>query len=858
MRFPDQLIRENVARAGQICASGTVSITNTLFKDFGRGQGIVPGAGIWIQSSPASLSGNTFTHPLALNGGTNGIHMVQALAGSAVTSNSIQGVSTGLYLSQSSPSVQTNTITGNATGIYVAAGSSPSITNQNVIRDNQWGVQVIGAGNAATDPAPLIQSNDLFSNDEGGPLRNLNAFTFGNPSVQLDASSNWWGSTDPVAIAGGILDHIDYVTPTAPYVSFLPFLNASVTAGGTAVSGNFLAGAVTGSTTLTAGTWDIVGSFVVATGGTLTVPAGTTLRVLDGAALDVKGTLSIQGTSGSPVLLTSKSASPTRGIWKGVVISAGTGSTIDHAEIRWADRGVSVTDASASISNTWIRDFATAGIYATNAGGTFSANTIDNTNDTATGIYLMSSSPAITGNDIRNTLVGIYMQGNSNPVVNGHNVITSNRIGIQLNGGGPDAPNPVVNDNDLFDNVWAAGDVRNLQLSDYYDPADPLTPNSLDFRRNWWGSTDPATILAGIEDLSVQPAAVDVSDFLTSAGGSPSTTPAFTLPIGNVRRSVTAFSPGLGGSVTILFDLYTSATVSLKVFDEDDGTAATPVRTISQAMTAGTDRSFVWNGTNDAGALVNEDAYGYALTASYGLGSATWNPPRPPPLNAPGSGGTISFFSTTSGPDVFNTFQNDFWQRDANIGPDSARFDLTVTPVGSNSGFQVYDGRVLPVGTHRIVWDGRDLAGQIVTVPVNLRLFSPDERLLYNHLVVENVDPNVTGVAPHIEVKSNPWYVVHSYGQLARIGYHLDQTANVTVKLLPPGIADPNHASAITALATTAQTPGDYTVEWTGPAASDPNLVRSAEEGAFTFSIQAVNTTTGRSTLYRGVLQVRR
>jgi hypothetical protein len=128
----------------------------------------------------------------------------------------------------------------------------------------------------------------------------------------------------------------------------------------------------------------------------------------------------------------------------------------------------------------------------------------------------------------------------------------------------------------------------------------------------------------------------------------------------------------------------------------------------------------------------------------------------------------------------------------------------------------------------------------------------------WNNVVVEDVDPNVEGVAPAVEVKSDPWYVVHSYGQLARITYHLDQSSLVTVKLLPPGIADPNHASAIAVVTNAAQTAGDYTVEWTGPAGADPNLVRTAEEGAFTFAIQAVSQSSGRSSLYRGVLQVRR
>ncbi len=831
-------------------ASGTVSVTNTLFTDFGQG---TQGAGIWIQNSLADLQGNTFTHPLPLSGTTDGIHMVQAVAGSNVEGNSIQSVTRGIYLDRSSPTVETNTISGSVTGIYVDKGSSPSITNHNVIRDNQWGIQIIGATSVATDPAPVIHDNDVFSNDEasGSPLRNLSAKSFGNAAAVIDASSNWWGTADPGVVAGGILDHGEQTN--APYVDFTPFLDASVLSGGTPVSGNFLVGIATGSTTLSAGTWDVLGSYLVASGGTLTVPAGTTLRFVDAAALEVDGTLAIQGSAASPVLLTSKSASPTRGIWEGVVIRAGTVSAIDHAEIRWANRGVWIDGASATVSNSWIRDFALTGIYVTGGGGTLSGNTIDNTNDTGTGIHLFDSSPAITGNDILNAQVGIYMQGVSNPVVNGHNIITSNKIGIQLNGGNSTQPNPnpVVNDNDLFGNQWTAGDVRNLQLSGYWDPDDPTVPTKLDFRRNWWGSTDPATILAGIDDMSAQPATVDVSNFLTSAGGSPSSTPAFTLSLGNVRRSANTIRPAAGEVVSILFDLHMNSTVSLKIFDENDGTIATPIRTITQSLGAGSDRSLVWDGRDGAGNQVNEDAYGYALTATDAVGTTTWNPP----LN----GAPAGAISIPTGADTFNTFQNDFWKTTATVTKNTLRFDLIVTPTGSPTGFKIYDRKAFPIGTHVLMWDGRDPSGQLVAEPVNIRVFVAGVGgVLWNNVVVMDVDPNVMGIAPAIEVKSNPWLVVHSYGQLARIAYHLDQSSLVTVKLLPPGVADPNHSSAIPVLVNSAQTPGDYSVEWTGGTASDVNFIRSAEEGAFTFAIQAVSQSSGRSSLYRGVLQLRR
>ncbi len=843
-------IRHGYRAVSAVGASGTVSVTDTLFSDFGRPGSA--GAAIWVESSLVALERNTLTHSITPTAGYRGIHLQQALAGSVVAENSIQGIGTGIYLQQSSPTISGNTISSNDYGIEIRYGSSPVIQGGNVISGNDTGVLIQGNNSAASDPAPVIQDNDIFSNAQGSTVRNVMAVSFGNSAVQVNAHNNWWGSADPATIAAGIYDRTDVSNLNAPYVSIVPFLDASVIAGGTPVSGNFLAGALTTPTTLTAGaTYDVVGSYLVASGGSLTIPAGTTLRFVDGAEINTKGALSIQGTATSPVVLTSRSASPTRGIWKGIVIDAGSGSVVDHAQILWATNAVWVNGVSATVSNSQIGSFSGIGIYMTSGGGTLSGNTIDNGNDTGTGIHLVDSSPAITGNTISNAQVGIYLFGASSPTINGHNVISSNRIGVQLNAGAAARPNPGVNDNDLFDNVWAPGDVRNLQISGYYGTADPAASVKLDFQRNWWGSTSPQTILAGIEDLSMQPAAVDVSNFLTSAGGSPSSTPAFSIPLSNVRRSVNAFSPGLGGTASILFDLYNDATVTLTLFDEDDGTIATPVRTISVPMLAGNDRVLTWDGRDNAGALVNEDAYGYALTATDNVGTSVWNPSRPPMTLAEG------LMLVQSGLDVFNTFENDFWKRTATVTGYSVRFDLTVTPVGSSTGFTLYPKKILPVGTHTLFWDGRDPSGQIVSVPVTLKAAVPYTRVLLNSVVVENVDPNISGPAPSVEVVSNPWLMVHSYGQLAHLTYHLDQSAQVTVKLLPPGVADPASPSAITMLGSTAQSPGDYTVEWSGTTAGDVNAIRLAEEGAFTFTIQAVNQATGRSTLYRGVLQLR-
>ncbi len=83
--------------------------------------------------------------------------------------------------------------------------------------------------------------------------------------------------------------------------------------------------------------------------------------------------------------------------------------------------------------------------------------------------------------------------------------------------------------------------------------------------------------------------------------------------------------------------------------------------------------------------------------------------------------------------------------------------------------------------------------------------------------------------------------------------------------MLPPGIYDPSNAAAITLVDNQLQTaldgggqPLDHTVQWLGYDSSNPNLVLTSGEGVFTFTIQARSQQTNLTTLYRGVLQIRR
>jgi hypothetical protein len=142
--------------------------------------------------------------------------------------------------------------------------------------------------------------------------------------------------------------------------------------------------------------------------------------------------------------------------------------------------------------------------------------------------------------------------------------------------------------------------------------------------------------------------------------------------------------------------------------------------------------------------------------------------------------------------------------------------------------------------------------------------FYPPTTLPSNVVIVKNA-PAITGtaMAPEIEVKSNPYQIVHSYEQFSQIGYRIDQDAYVTVKLLPPGISDTNSSQAVTVVnnqLTAANNgsgqPIDHIVEWTGYNVADTNNILISAEGDYTFIIQAISVQTGSTATWRGAIRL--
>ncbi len=717
-----------------------------------------------------------------------------------------------------------------------------------MITGQGYGVYVYPANRSAVnDPLPVLHGNGLY----GNTYYDLYTYNYFNAATTtLDATGNWWGTTYRSTIQARMYDHYDNAT-YSPSVDFSGYLDAM---NGNPVPVVLLQGDLTADTTLAGGTiYEVLGTLRIVSGVTLTVAPGAVLR-FDGATNTLlnEGSLLIQGTEGNPVVITSAQETPAAGDWGGIVVASTAATTVvDYAQVSYANLGVQVnastlvdngTCDTLCIRNSYIEHNNT-GIYVDSANPWIERNIIQYNLDD--GIYLTAAAPEIRANTIRANGnngaddAGIDIRGISSPLITEGNEIYSNtRYGIYVYGSmtaGGD-PAPVITGNGLFDNG-----TYDLYAANFYDAANV----TIDVTGNWWGTSDPAVIATHIYDHTDN-ANAPVAD----NSGYTSSPLAGLVILQNVTPSSTTFYPLNGESVAIGFDLTaTQASVVLQIYTEKDRQLV--YESAPQLMASGT-QSISWDGRDGNGAYVPDEAYVFKLTAFY---DGRYDE------SIPTGGGTVRA-PTTANDSSYNAFVNDFFKTTITL-PVNARVAFSFTPSG---GQPVYTMNYEPfeAGTHPIVWDGRDQDGSILSGPVGVWIHDTVD-LPSNVIIVKGNRPEITGTAPDIEVKSNPYRIMHSYDQVSRISYNLSADCMVTVKLLPPGDNDVNSSAAIVLTSNELQNaqdgggqPLDHVLEWRGYDPADTNNILVSEEGTYTFVIQATSVASGIATTYRGALQLYR
>ncbi len=315
----------------------------------------------------------------------------------------------------------------------------------------------------------------------------------------------------------------------------------------------------------------------------------------------------------------------------------------------------------------------------------------------------------------------------------------------------------------------------------------------------------------------------------------------------NVSVTNLMFNPANDETAEINFELSQPASVILEIYPERGGELL-----YSQATEFSDAGAHViyWDGKDKDGNLVVDEAYEFVLRGgSAAGGSGTYRPTEISANKLPSAVIDASF----------NVDLNDDWKSDVTITK-PGRITLRATINGTTR--NVVDNVPYGIGTHLISWDGRLTSGEPVYGTVSL--FLPDAiSLKTNSVIVKGTQLKIQGnfdEAPQIEVKSDPYLIVHSFEQFSVIDYAITQDSYVTVKILPPGVYDPEDNRAIVVtdsellIAKNDDVYNIHSASWQAYSDADTNNIDLSEEGVYTYTIEVSAIASGQTALRRGSL----
>ena len=185
---------------------------------------IMDRASIQIDYASPKISNNTFNCRISTFGGSSlilynifqgGDGIVLYDSNETISGNIFTETSQAIYVGghNCAPTIEKNLIVQNGYGIIVPSSSSPfsPIIRNNTIANNTEAICIAGGGN----PSPTIKQNNIY----GSKDYNLRLTDIKN---NINASYNYWGTTDEQIISQSILDYKkDF---NLGNVTFIPFL----------------------------------------------------------------------------------------------------------------------------------------------------------------------------------------------------------------------------------------------------------------------------------------------------------------------------------------------------------------------------------------------------------------------------------------------------------------------------------------------------------------------------------------------------------------------------------------------------------------------------------------------------------
>ncbi|MFN8486849.1 MAG: right-handed parallel beta-helix repeat-containing protein [Caldilineaceae bacterium] len=417
----------------------------------------------------------------------------------------------------------TGPATGDWGGISVSAIGRATLTYATA----QYG------GGPCCSPYAILQSNGgsltvanstIAYSGYYGIYANAGALSITNSTIRNNKADGVYTHN----ISGPILTGNSF-TANQGYAAYLTYDNAgfaptasSNTGSGNNINGIGLGGTLNTSTLATnPGLPYVLDALTVNANNTLTIRAGVILKFNPGVSLNINGTLTVQGISGSPAVFTSlkddayggdtnndgTASHPAPGDWGGILLSNAGRATLTYATAQYGgvpccspygllhsnggslsvanstiaysyQYGVYADGGTLSITNSTVA-FNASGIYAN--GGTFSIANSTIRNNADVGIYRVSGAATISNNAIYgNQNYGVYF-GSSSGILKAEN----NWWGAD-SGPAPYGAGNAINYDACYDSV------RNVYyVCKFYVDADPWSGKGA-FSQGQLGNSGPA------------------------------------------------------------------------------------------------------------------------------------------------------------------------------------------------------------------------------------------------------------------------------------------------------------------------------------------------------------------------------
>ncbi len=262
---------------------------------------IINYTGVGINSNPTVYGIYVFSNNLS--GQNNN--------GTLIINNTLSNWLGGIYIGACSPTVKGNFIVNNnggatngGEGIKIDWAASTPLIQDNMIAINSVGIGLVDG------PYPVIEDNNIQNNTDNSIYvinsnTNYNSNTVGNPQHNVNATYDWWGTSDSQAINQTIHDFKN--DQTLGTVVFTPFLTATSTEAPTYIIASADAG----------GSIAESGIVRVNYGGsqTFTITPNTGYRIADVSVNETSvgafGSYTVQNVTGATTVFASFVSSPT-------------------------------------------------------------------------------------------------------------------------------------------------------------------------------------------------------------------------------------------------------------------------------------------------------------------------------------------------------------------------------------------------------------------------------------------------------------------------------------------------------------------------------------------------------------------